>query len=139
MPSRRIEDLHPLMRPRVQAWLAACRDAGLDVLVYCTVRSWAEQAALYAQGRTAPGSIVTHARAGESAHNHALALDFVPLVAGKAQWAAPTPARPRPEWTQAVELAERAGLESASRWPRFREWPHLQMPAWRTLRQENAA
>ena len=38
-----------------------------------------EQTALFAIGRTAPGKIVTKARAGESFHNHGLAFDWVPL------------------------------------------------------------
>ena len=36
------------------------------------------QAALYAQGRTAPGRIVTNARPGYSYHNFGLAIDVVP-------------------------------------------------------------
>ena len=39
-------------------------------------RTAAEQDALYAQGRTAPGKIVTNARAGQSNHNYGLALDL---------------------------------------------------------------
>jgi hypothetical protein len=38
-----------------------------------------EQAALYSLGRSAPGRIVTKARAGESYHNYGLAFDWVPL------------------------------------------------------------
>jgi D-alanyl-D-alanine carboxypeptidase len=40
-------------------------------------RTYAEQDALYQQGRTTPGSIVTHARGGKSLHNFGLAIDFV--------------------------------------------------------------
>ncbi|TXH46099.1 MAG: peptidase M15 [Desulfurellales bacterium] len=132
--SRRIEDLHLAMQPRVRRWLAACKDAGLDILVTCTMRTWQEQAALYAQGRTTPGRIVTYARPGESAHNHGLALDFVPLAHGKPQWSAT-----HPHWAVAGELGEAAGLEWAGRWTKFREYPHLQMPLWRTLIEEQAA
>jgi hypothetical protein len=38
-----------------------------------------EQTALYSLGRSAPGKIVTKARAGESFHNYGLAFDWVPL------------------------------------------------------------
>lgn len=127
MPSRKIEDLRPVMQPRVRAWLAACKDAGLDPLITCTLRSHAEQAILYTQGRTTPGAIVTWALPGQSAHQHGLAVDFVPLVAGKPQWSAK-----HPHWFVAGELAEKAGLEWAGRWAgRKREFPHVQMPLWR--------
>lgn len=39
-------------------------------------RSYAEQDALYAKGRTASGSKVTNARAGQSNHNFGIAADF---------------------------------------------------------------
>jgi len=38
-----------------------------------------EQTALFAIGRSAPGKVVTKARAGESFHNYGLAFDWVPL------------------------------------------------------------
>ena len=39
-------------------------------------RTWDEQDALYARGRTQPGEIVTRARAGQSNHNFGIAGDF---------------------------------------------------------------
>jgi peptidoglycan LD-endopeptidase CwlK len=41
------------------------------------IRTLAEQEALYAQGRTKPGKIVTNAKAGWSYHNYGLAVDIV--------------------------------------------------------------
>lgn len=130
MPSRSLSDLREPFRSRAQAWAQACEQSGLDLLIYCTLRSLNEQAALYAQGRTAPGRIVTYARPGSSAHNFGLALDFVPLINGKAEWRAPSP-----RWDQAIKIAEAFGMESASKWQKFREWPHLQEPNWRSLVQ----
>jgi hypothetical protein len=40
------------------------------------MRSFAEQDALYAQGRTKPGKIVTKARGGFSNHNFGVAFDI---------------------------------------------------------------
>lgn len=128
MASRRLSDLRPEFRRKAELWLADCADAGLDILVYCTLRDHEEQAGLYAQGRTKPGRIVTYAKPGESAHNHGLALDFVPLVNGKPDWRAGTL-----EYVKAVDLAEQRGMESASKWKRFKEWPHLQEPNWRAF------
>ncbi len=123
--SRRLEDLRAPFREKAERWQAACKAAGLDVLTYCTYRSPEEQARLYAQGRTTPGKIVTYAKPGESAHNHGLALDFVPLLGGKPAW------RECPEYWQAIAIAEAEGMESAARWRKFKELPHLQQPSWR--------
>lgn len=49
---------------------------GLTIRVSQGLRTMAEQAALYAQGRTAPGKIVTRARAGLSMHHYGLAFDI---------------------------------------------------------------
>ena len=84
--SRSLDDLRPEVRPQVDAFLAECKAQGLDLIVTCTSRTDAEQAALYAQGRTAPGPRVTNAKPGTSAHNYGLAIDIVPVVNGKPDW-----------------------------------------------------
>lgn len=125
--SRSIDDLDPQVAKMAREWLARARAEGLDPLITCTRRTSAEQDALYAQGRTKPGKIVTNAKAGQSAHNYGLALDFVPMVNGKPEWSAK-----HPHWTRLGELAESVGFEWAGRWTRFREFPHIQYPNWRS-------
>ena len=49
-------------------------------------RSIQEQNALYAQGRTTPGKIVTHARGGQSLHNYGKAFDVVQMKNGVPIW-----------------------------------------------------
>lgn len=44
------------------------------------LRTFAEQDALYAQGRTKKGAKVTNAKGGQSYHNYGLAVDIVLLV-----------------------------------------------------------
>lgn len=51
-------------------------EKGIDVRIICGTRTYAEQDALYAQGRTKPGQVVTKARGGESLHNFGLAIDL---------------------------------------------------------------
>ena len=46
-------------------------------------RSPAEQDRLYAQGRTAPGQVVTNARGGQSPHQHRAAIDLYPWTEDK--------------------------------------------------------
>ena len=74
--SRDISLLHPELREICRRFLAECAAQGLKAAVADGFRIKAEQDALYAQGRTAPGSIVTNARYPMSAHNWGLAFDI---------------------------------------------------------------
>jgi len=128
--SRSLNDLHPAMQPMAAEFLNNCKAAGIDLLVTCTWRSGAEQDALYAQGRTTPGRIVTRAKAGQSKHNHtlagrpaSLALDVVPLRLGKPVWAASDAI-----WQDVGRIGKACGLEWAGEWKRMREFPHFQHP-----------
>ena len=125
--SRALSDLAEPVRLAAMAFLARCAAAGLPVLIYCTLRSEAEQAALFAQGRTAPGRIVTNARAGQSEHNpdrngKAWAFDAVPTRNGAPLWADDDALR------RMGELGEACGLTWAGRWVgSLRERVHFQM------------
>lgn len=134
--SRRLEDLHPAVKVRAERLLRLCADEGIDLLITSTFRDDESQNALYAQGRTAPGRIVTNARAGQSYHNHRVAFDVVPLRAGKPVWG--TTGADLALWQRVGELGEQAGLEWAGRWKRFREFPHFQYTGGLTLADFNA-
>jgi len=56
-------------------FLLNLRDKGWDVRIISGTRTYDEQNALYAQGRTVKGAKVTNAKAGESWHNFGLAWD----------------------------------------------------------------
>ena len=124
MASRDLNDLHPTVAAKARAHIAACAAEGIDLLVTCTYRDPAEQARLYAQGRTTPGKIVTNARPGQSFHEYRVAYDFVPMRAGKPVWG--TSGEDGKLWQRVGELAEAQGLEWAGRWPRFKEMAHAQ-------------
>ena len=128
--SRKLEDLLPQVRSRVEAFLKAADDAGIDLLVTSTYRDNASQDALYAQGRTAPGRIVTNAKAGQSYHNYRCAVDVVPLRNGKPVWDTKDPV-----WQTVGRLGKAAGLEWAGDWKRFKEFPHFQYTGGLTLAQ----
>lgn len=61
-------DLCPSLQPLAAQFIINCAAKGVKVVITQTWRSPAEQDALYAQGRTAPGPIVTHAESSESKH-----------------------------------------------------------------------
>jgi len=64
---------------RAREWLHKMQEISVYPLIYCGFRSFTEQDALYAQGRTKAGRIVTKARGGQSYHNYGLAYDWVAL------------------------------------------------------------
>lgn len=118
--SRDLNELNPKVKVKVEAFIASCKKAGIDVLITSTYRDGESQNALYAQGRTKAGKIVTNAKAGDSWHNWRCAVDFVPIVNGKAAW------NDTALFTKCGEIAESCGLEWAGRWKRFKELAHLQ-------------
>lgn len=129
--SRNIDDLHPKVAGLCRKFLERCKSAGVDVLVTSTFRDHESQSALYAQGRTAPGRIVTNARAGQSWHNWRVAFDVVPLRAGKPVWG--TTGHDAILWGKVGQIGEELGLEWAGRWKTFPEFPHFQFTGGLTL------
>jgi peptidoglycan L-alanyl-D-glutamate endopeptidase CwlK len=127
--AERLATLHPLLAERGTRLLEQCAATGLALMVTQGLRSMAEQDALYAQGRTAPGKIVTNARAGQSYHNFGLAFDVLVLDAmGKADW---SPANPG--WRQAGVVGEDLDLEWGGRWTGLVDLPHFQYTGGVTL------
>jgi peptidoglycan L-alanyl-D-glutamate endopeptidase CwlK len=104
-------------------------EAGFPVLVTCTWRSYQEQATLFAQGRTAPGRIVTHAKPGDSWHNFkpAYAFDVVfKKPGGGISWDGP--------WATLGALGRTLGLVWGGDWPgKKKDQPHFQWTGGLTL------
>ena len=78
----RIQLLHPQIREEValiyKEIVKALKGFAICRFAY-TLRTFAEQDALYAQGRTKPGKIVTNAKGSQSYHCYGLAVDIVLL------------------------------------------------------------
>lgn len=127
--SRKIFDLHPEVASRCTMHKARCEmELNIELLITSTYRDGESQDALFAQGRTAPGSVVTRARAGESFHNYRVAYDVVPVVAGKPVWDAS-----HPVWREVGRIGKECGLEWAGDWKTFPEYPHFQYTGGLTL------
>jgi peptidoglycan L-alanyl-D-glutamate endopeptidase CwlK len=120
-----IDRLYLPFLTRLLVVLDACRSRGADYFAVSGYRTPQEQAALYFQGRTSPGTIVTHAQPFESAHNFGLAADLcrdglVDRRGLQPDW--------RPESYDILgEEAERAGLVWGGRW-KHPDRPHVQFP-----------
>jgi peptidoglycan L-alanyl-D-glutamate endopeptidase CwlK len=126
--SRSLDDLIPPAKERVERFLSLCKDNNIDLLVTSTYRDNESQQALYEQGRTTAGKVVTNAKAGDSWHNWRCAVDVVPMVNGKPNWDGL-----HPVWDQIGTLGEQAGLEWAGRWRTFKELAHFQYTGGLTL------
>ena len=132
MASRSLDDLAAPVKSAALAMLARCRAAGLEVLIYCTLRSNDEQAALYAQGRTTGGEIVTNARGGYSNHNFGIAFD-IGVFSGNRYL-------PESPLYKAVgALGMELGLECGGNWTSIVDQPHFQLrPAWASAMRDSA-
>ena len=98
--------------------------SGHALILTCVYRSPAEQAALYAKGRTAPGQIVTYCDGVTTLSKHnafpARALDFAVLVGGKVSWDSA-------EYAPVGMLAEERGLVWGGNWISFVDAPHIEI------------
>ena len=100
------------------------RLAGRPIITEC-FRSVKRQDELYAQGRTAPGDIVTYKRGGESNHNvlPSVALDvaFV-LPGGEVSWSGLLLSK----FARLMKAAE-ARVHWGGDWPHFKDRPHFEV------------
>lgn len=148
--SKLLSDLTSLAEANANKIIAYCDTKGIDILIYCTLRTLQEQARLYRQGREisvintkvaslrAKGydeladilinvgpqhgdTIVTNAGPGESWHNFGEAFDAVPLKDGKAIWSN------GPDYKIYGEAVRSVGMQWAGDWTNFREFPHAQL------------
>lgn len=122
--STSLDALNPYVTSLARQFLTLCTASGLKVVILVTFRSWNEQDALYAQGRTTPGSIVTDAEGGDSYHNWGLAFDCAPLVNGVVAWEATD------MFIEMGNLGQQVGLEWGGNWKTFKisivDMPHFQ-------------
>ncbi len=144
MASRDLKLLVPELQEKIALY------DGPDILIYCTVRSCAEQAKLWRQSRSwdtirkkiesfrikgrsdlaqilkdvgpQHGKHVTHACCGESFHNYGLAFDSVPIKHGKPLWSSKNY-----EWELFGKEIKRIGLFWGGNWKNFKDMPHSQL------------
>lgn len=127
----RIALLHPKLRDEVTN-LVNLANANLtkhaEVRIIQGLRTFAEQDALYAKGRTTAGPKVTKAKGGQSYHNYGLAVDFCLLIDDKEiswdmkkDWDGDKIA----DWMEVVSVFRKAGWEWGGTW-KFQDNPHFQ-------------
>ncbi len=117
---------HPELREKAKLLIDECRNQGLIVKLGECFRSVAEQDALYAQGRTKPGVIVTYAK-GESyssMHQWGVAFDIIRNDGKGAYY-------DNDGWFNKVgRIGKSVGLEWGGDWTTPIDKPHFQLPQW---------
>ena len=137
MASRDENDLDQKFLPYCVEFLCRANAAGLRVIIDCTYRSNEEQDALYAQGRTEPGEIVTHARGGQSAHNYCIgdtpaarAFDIAIYENETGELLDWSPNSIH--WKMAHQIGLDLGMVLGADWPApLTDPPHFEFPNWR--------
>nr|WP_315232923.1 M15 family metallopeptidase [uncultured Albidiferax sp.] len=119
-----IATLHPQVAPYARSLVQRAEAAGIEIKIIGGTRTYAEQDALFAQGRTKPGKRVTNAKGGESNHNFGIAFD-IGVFNGKAYLGE------SPSYDVVGALGMDLGLEWGGEWTTIVDKPHFQLrPAW---------
>lgn len=134
----RAQLLHPAVRNEVIALIDKAEEqlpTTLAIRIVQGLRTIEEQNALYAQGRTKSGNIITNARGGSSFHNYGLAIDFSILVDkdgngtyDELSWdiKKDNDKDGTADWLEVVKVFEAAGWEWGGRWSSIKDYPHVQ-------------
>ena len=148
--STKLEDLAPAAKSAARSALAELVASNVPHAVTYTLRTYAEQAALYAQGRQplitvntlrgkaglpsisegdnnivtqCDGVRISEGGKGRSPHQLGTALDVVPLGPNGPIW----PALSDPRWKQIASILKAHGFEWGGDWTDFPDYPHYQL------------
>ncbi len=144
--SSRINDLAPDVIPKAEAFIAALKAQSIPFFVSSTLRTEAEQVALFAQGREGLEAVnAKRIAAGmsllapsentytvtncdgvtlKSRHQSGRALDIVPAIKGLPVW----PPTTDPRWQRIGQVGQAMGFDWGGTWTKFPDFPHYEMP-----------
>lgn len=135
----RVRLLHPAIRDEVGELIGKVElNNSFVIRIVQGLRTIDEQNALYAQGRTKPGQIITNAKGGSSYHNYGLAIDFCILYNGKISWDTNFDEDKDgvKDWQEVVGMFKNNGYTWGGDWKTIVDNPHLEKTFgynWRTL------
>ena len=119
-------------------WILECqilaKSFGYEYKAISGNRTWEEQEKIYAQGRTAPGKIVTNAKPGFSNHNYGIAVDMGVFKEGK-YLDGNKPSEAEAFHRKAAEIGKKYNLEWGGSWKSFKDYPHFEWKTGKTLAQ----
>lgn len=136
--SRQIRDLHVDLQKVAINFLShcACQIEHATVFIDATFRDNEKQDYDYATGRTRPGKIITHARAGESPHNFQLADGTYAALAFDIAIRNPSGITLDWEdgdesWFMAHSIGRSLNLTLGEDWPKLKkDPPHFEIANW---------
>ena len=127
---RNIATLLPQAQPIARALIESAAAIGIAIKVISGTRTYEEQNALYEQGRSKAGRIVTNARGGYSNHNFGIAFDIGVFEGGRY-------IDESPAYKAVGALGIKLGLEWGGNWKTIQDEPHFQFrPAWAREKSE---
>ena len=135
-----VNTLNPKVQQRFKNWIIECNNTdiaknnGYEYRAISGNRTFAEQQALYNQGRTTAGKIVTNAQQGFSNHNYGIAVDMGVFKNGK-YLDVTEPSVAINFHRHAAQLAKKYGLEWGGDWMTFKDYPHFQYNTGKTITQ----
>ncbi|MCI8372442.1 MAG: hypothetical protein HFI75_08605 [Lachnospiraceae bacterium] len=131
---REITSLHPILQKKAALLKEECKNLGIFILFSECLRTKAEQDALYAQGRTTPGSIVTNAKGStySSQHQWGVAIDFyIDMdVDGDGDKKDDAFNNSTGLFERVGSIAKSIGLGWGGDWSSIKDRPHLYLPDW---------
>lgn len=122
--------LHPIIEEKRDRLIQLALAKGIDIIITDGYRSHNEQNELHAQGRSAPGNVVTQVRGGGSYHNYGLAIDFALRDGeGGVVWDIERDANAngKSDWFEVAAIGKDLGFSWGGDWQRFKDYPHLEM------------
>lgn len=131
---RDMTQLHPLLQIKAAQLKEACQKQGISIQFSECLRTTQEQDALYAQGRTAPGSIVTNAKGStySSQHQWGIAIDFYldMDINGDGNKKDDAFNNSTGLFDRVGAIAKSIGLGWGGDWTSIKDRPHLYLPDW---------
>jgi peptidoglycan LD-endopeptidase CwlK len=129
----RLREIFPLLADKVRNMASALETEGVIIRVVQSLRTWADQSALYLKGRDEKGQIidrtavVTNCPGGKSYHNFGLAVDCVPSTYGNDHPFDPDWNSDHEVWKKMISAGLSVGLQSGAAWRTFPDFPHFQL------------
>lgn len=125
----KLAGVHPQLVAALERIFDAMECLGFQMMVTDGLRTTEQQQALYAQGRTKPGPIVTYADGIKVPSNHqgkldglGHAVDCCFVVGQTASWDARLP------WKAYGAMGEALGLKWGGSFQKLYDTPHLELP-----------
>lgn len=117
---------HNIFMNRIFALHNALTECDIPFRCVSYIRTFGEQARLYAQGRTTPGRKVTNAKPGFSPHNYGLAKDYMLFRSG-----IPVNDPSDPLWEAFEAIVQDVGLITGRHFKGICDAGHVQLKSWK--------